>query len=231
METTLTSLSTPVVDVPGAGFPPAGAVDPRIIGTQQTFRVALAALTTPGRIMRLTWEPGFPDRVAGPDRWPAALLLALADHEVSVAVALGDRSDAFAAEVRRWTRAASAAPEAADMVVADAATMDADLPARLRRGSLHYPDDSALLILQVERLSEPDGAGDAVALSLEGPGIDGTVTLGVAGLRDSVLAARDVAVAQYPTGIDLLLVDREGRIAGIPRTTVIAARTGTGGNR
>lgn len=221
----------------GTGLPGSlngsGVVDPRIIGTQQTFRVALGALTTPGRILSLTWEPGFPDRIAGPDRWPAALLLSLADHEVSVAVALGDRSEAFAAEVRRWTRAASAAPEVADMVVADAATMDADLPARLRRGSLHYPNDSALLILQVERLSEPDavGEGDAVALSLEGPGIDRTITLGVAGLRDGVLAARDVAVGQYPTGIDLLLVDHEGRIAGIPRTTTITARTGAGRDR
>ncbi len=206
---------------------PAAGVDPRIIGTQQTFRVALAAMTTPGRIGQLVWEPELSDQIDGPDRWLAALLLALADHEVSLAVELADRSASFAGEIGRWTRAAAATPEAADMVVAEAATMGADLPVRLRRGSLQYPDDAALLIIQVDRLG--GGPPGGTALSLEGPGVDGRISLRVDGLDADVIAARDVAVSQYPTGIDLLLVDRDGRIAGIPRTTVIAVVTGEEG--
>ena len=213
-------------DPANAGIAAAG-VDPRIIGTQQTFRVALAAMTTPGRIGQLSWEPELSDRVAGPDRWLAALLLALADHEVSLAVELADRSATFAGEIGRWTRAATAPLEAADIIVAEAATMEAGLPARLRRGSLQYPDDAALLIVQVNRLG--DGASGGTVLSLEGPGVDGRISLRVDDLSADVIAARDVAVGQYPTGIDLLLVDRDGRIAGIPRTTVIAIAAGREG--
>ena len=201
-------------------------IDPRIIGTQGTFRRALGAMTTPGRILQLVWEPDLSDQIVGPDRWLAALLLALADHEVSVAFDLGDRSGSFAAEIGRWARARSTTPEAADMVVADAATVRRDLPERLRRGSLEYPDDSALLILQVERLFDAASAG--LGLRLEGPGVDGRITLGVQGLPAEVVASRGVAVGQYPTGIDLLLVDRDGRIAGVPRTSAVTITSGTG---
>ena len=201
-------------------------VDPRIIGTQQTFRVALAAMTTPGRIGQLIWEPDLSYQIAGPDRWLAALLLALADHEVSLAVELAGRSASFAGEITRRTRTATAAREAADMVVVEAASMEPGLPARLRRGSLQYPDDAALLIVQVGRLGDgPDGT----TLDLRGPGIDGRIALLVDDLSPGVIAARDVAVSQYPAGIDLLLVDHEGRIAGIPRTTVITIIVGEEG--
>lgn len=204
-------------------------VDPRTIGTQQTFRVALAAMTTPGRILQLTWDPELSHDLAGPDRWLAALLLALADHEVSVAFDLGGRSGVFAGEIGRWTRAGVADAEAADMVVVDAATMAPGLPARLRRGSLQYPDDSALLIIQVERLAASGGEG--VALDLSGPGVDGRIGFLVTGLSDGVIASRDLAVSQYPTGIDLLLVDREGRITGIPRTSAVTVGPVPGGER
>lgn len=221
MTSTIPPISTAI-----AGNGHAAAVDPRTIGTQQTFRVALAAMTTPGQILQLAWDPKLSRDIDGPDRWLAALLLALADHEVSVAFDLGGRSGAFAGEIGRWTRAGTAAPDVADMVVADATAMDPELPARLRRGSLQYPDDSALLILQVERLAASGGEG--VALDLTGPGVDGRIGFRVSGLRDGVIASRDVAVSQYPTGIDLLLVDRDGRIAGIPRTSAITVGTGSG---
>lgn len=214
--TTLPAVSTMVTvgDHASAGAP----VDARIIGSQQTFRVVLGAMATPGRIGQLIWEPALSEAIDARDRWLAALLLALADHEVSVAVELDGRSDAFADEIGRWTRAGSARPETADMVAADAATMDPDLPGRLRRGSLEYPDDSALLMLLVERLADSGPGG--LELTLEGPGVNGQITLSVEGLSAVVLASRARAVSQYPTGIDLLLVDRAGRIAGLPRTAI-----------
>ncbi len=225
MSTSTTSSAT-VTPTDGGGHDAAETVDPRTIGTQQTFRVALAAMTTPGRIGQMDWEPELSDRIAGPDRWLAALLLALADHEVSLAVELADRSVTFSGEITRWTRMAPAGPEAADMVVAEAASMESGLPARLRRGSLQYPDDAALLIVQVGRLGD---GHDGTTLDLRGPGVNGRIALRVDDLSSGVIAARDVAVSQYPTGIDLLLVDHEGRIAGIPRTTAITIIAGEEG--
>jgi alpha-D-ribose 1-methylphosphonate 5-triphosphate synthase subunit PhnH len=215
--TTLPAVSTMVTvgDHASAG----ALVDARIIGSQQTFRVVLGAMATPGRIGQLIWEPALLEAIDARDRWLAALLLALADHEVSVAVELDGRSGAFADEIGRWTRAGSARPDTADMVVADAATIDSDLPRRLRRGSLEYPDDSALLMLLVERLADSGPVG--LELTLEGPGVDGQITLSVEGLSAAVLASRARAVSQYPTGIDLLLVDRAGRIVGLPRTAIV----------
>ena len=39
-----------------------------------------------------------------------------------------------------------------------------------------------------------------------------------------LLAARDGAIAHYPMGIDLLLLDRAGRLLGLPRTTTITGK-------
>lgn len=57
---------------------------------------------------------------------------------------------------------------------------------------------------------------------LRGPGVDGELRTSVA-LRPSELAARARACAAYPLGIDLVLLEPEGRITALPRTVGASA--------
>jgi alpha-D-ribose 1-methylphosphonate 5-triphosphate synthase subunit PhnH len=62
------------------------------------------------------------------------------------------------------------------------------------------------------------GSAGELTLRLSGPGIPGTRTLGVDGLGRDVLEAMAAANAKPPAGIDVWLIDDEGRIAALPRT-------------
>lgn len=189
-------------------------LDP-VRNTQATYRVLLDALARPGLVRQLPTPahgaPGHP--------WAAAVLLTLLDHETSLHTASGDAP--LADFVRQRTAAPEAPPETADFVFATAPTSERKLVATIavmKRGTLAYPDDSAALVLAVERLEQAAQA-DARPLALSGPGVAEGHTLTVAALGPEFLAARAVAVKDYPRGIDLFLVDRHGQVAGLPRST------------
>jgi alpha-D-ribose 1-methylphosphonate 5-triphosphate synthase subunit PhnH len=90
--------------------------------------------------------------------------------------------------------------------------------------SFDYPDDSATLIVQVPTLDQ-ETAND-LTISIEGPGIPGRRVVKLSGISAELLAARDRVNAHYPLGIDLIVIDQEGRIIGLPRTTQITIVTG-----
>jgi alpha-D-ribose 1-methylphosphonate 5-triphosphate synthase subunit PhnH len=156
--------------------------------------------------------------------WTITLLLMLLDHEVSLSLEHATGAGEIGDFIVKRTRTSLTTADAADFVLADAARLDPELPLVLRRGSLHYPDDSATLILEVPALS--DDASGGLRLRLAGPGIDGERALSIGGVSPAFFAARDQANAGYPTGIDVLFVDSTGRIAGLPRTTRVTVLAG-----
>jgi alpha-D-ribose 1-methylphosphonate 5-triphosphate synthase subunit PhnH len=205
--------------------------------TQAVFRAALDALSRPGRVSRLPVAaqdtPGNP--------WAAALLLTLLDHETTLWVAPPLVVAGVDAYLRQRSGAGQAPLEAAGFALAEVgpapaavATLDlGELIARLRRGTLAYPDEGATLVLSVPALAG-EGAGheggvdgqdrkdeEGPVLILSGPGVPGgeARTLRVPGLPPTFAAARAGAVRDYPAGIDLFLVDGDGRLAGLPRST------------
>lgn len=182
--------------------------------TQVTFRVLLDAMARPGTVKRLPVAA----RDAPVNPWLAAVLVTLLDHEVSLAVEPFDGGDALELFVRQRTAVASAAAEDADFVVASADRLDPVLPRRLRQGTLAYPNDSATLLILVPSLDQSDPNG--VLLELTGPGVPTGHQARVTGLDPALFDARD-EVAEYPCGIDLILVDPAGRVAALPRTTTI----------
>lgn len=183
--------------------------------TQVTFRVVLDAMARPGTVRQLPVAA----RDAPVNPWLAAVLVTLLDHEVSLAIEPFDGSEALERFVRQRTAVAPAAVDAADFVVASADRLDPRLPVRLRQGTLAYPHDSATLLLLVPSLGEaPSGAG--VKLDLAGPGVPRGHSVRISGLDPALFEARD-EVAEYPCGIDLILVDPSGRVAALPRTTAV----------
>lgn len=194
------------------------ALDP-IRDTQAIFRVALDALSWPGSVWQL------PARATGApaNPWAAGLLISLLDHEVALAVDGFQSSHDLERFIQQRTRVAAAEPAQADFVLARSTTVDPGLLLRLKRGSLAYPDDGATLVLIVESLDQ--AATSPTRLVLAGPGVPEGLELKVAGLPAEVIQARNQAVAGYPCGIDLLLVDADGRLVALPRSTRITLAT------
>lgn len=179
--------------------------------SQAIFRAALQALARPGRVYKLPQVRDFPRAEA---RYAYAVLAALADHEVSICVTGATEAEATFASLGTGARLAAVAE--ADYVLA--LEDDATVPASLKRGELEVPEGGATLIARVEQL----GAGP-LCLLLAGPGVLNAGELSVTGLSTETIGARNVACASYPLGIDVFLVDPDGRMAGIPRTTILCA--------
>jgi phosphonate C-P lyase system protein PhnH len=83
-------------------------------------------------------------------------------------------------------------------------------------GTEDEPELSTTLVLM------PDWAR-ATEATIEGPGIrEGFVT--TLPLDAQALRMRRELCAQFPRGVDIVFIDRDGRLLGLPRTTVVRER-------
>ena len=202
----------------GAGF-----ADP-VHGAQQTFRVLLAAMSEPGRLLAL--PPAATDGLEPPDpgmRPPlgialAAALLTLLDADTPVHLAGALGTD----DARAWLRFHTGARDVstvATMSAALARDVDAALWDRLDLGTDDAPQSSATLFVEVDALSDRPLPG-AVALKLRGAGIETSRDLAVAGLSPAFWQWRAALRSELPRGVDLVLVCGT-RVVAIPRSTRI----------
>jgi alpha-D-ribose 1-methylphosphonate 5-triphosphate synthase subunit PhnH len=88
----------------------------------------------------------------------------------------------------------------------------------LRQGTEAAPEEGATAFICVSDMVNEPMIGGTV-LELRGPGIRETTTITVWGLplisQEAIVATRRA----YPLGVDIFLIDRQGRCAGLPRTT------------
>ncbi|GIW07280.1 MAG: carbon-phosphorus lyase subunit PhnH [Dehalococcoidia bacterium] len=180
--------------------------------SQRTFRAVLDALSSPGTIVPLPAR----DDEAPIEGWATAILRTLCDHDTRLAIELEAGSADLLRHLQQRVGVVGAPAERADFFVSAASCCAPEWLTRLSRGTLTFPDRGATAILLVDAL----GIGP-LRLALRGPGCRPGTTLQVQGLPWSLLAARAAAVASYPCGIDLLIVDAAGQVAGIPRSTFV----------
>ncbi len=208
----------------------------RVHGAQRVHRALVEAFSFPGRRVSLAdADLGLPPRRHVPSA-VAAACYTLLDGETRVAAA----PDAAGQEIARMTGAVLApVGEAAFLVVTDPTIDPTPLIAAASVGTLVAPHRGATVVVAVEAAS-PTGDADApdadaassdaaVAstatpvvrkLQLRGPGIASTTTIIVTAVGEW-LAARNDRVAEFPMGIDLILIDRDAGIIALPRTTRI----------
>ncbi|MBB5935473.1 phosphonate C-P lyase system protein PhnH [Streptomyces zagrosensis] len=227
---------SPVLSAPAAPVPQAGARARALRRSpqesQRDFTVLLDVLARPGRIGALRTAAGAP--VA------AVAACGLADVEVALHVLAADGSEdaAWAQAVYTATGALNTTAAAARCVVALRPLTVEDVGV-LHRGEPLDPETGARVFAQVDTLTDGalaggvhgaddrDGAeGDAVLLSLTGPGIADENRLAVRGLSATTVQALSEANADYPRGIDVFLCARDGSVAGLPRTTRVRVLEG-----
>ncbi|MDR2177755.1 MAG: phosphonate C-P lyase system protein PhnH [Treponema sp.] len=195
-------------------------------GAQEVFRILLEALANPGRILNL--RP-LEEQFAAQGRWLAPALTLL-DAETGF---FWDGDRQTGEEMRFLSGAPQVPLEKADFVFLpsldegpseSAAVEAARILSTVKQGTYMYPHDSALLFIAAgERYAGKD-AGEPVngPVSLRGPGIPPE------GRRIDLLPAeaawhraRDEQGFEYPRGVELIFLRKDGSLLALTRKTEI----------
>jgi alpha-D-ribose 1-methylphosphonate 5-triphosphate synthase subunit PhnH len=181
-----------------------------VTDAQAVFRAALDALARPGRPVPLPAAGLVPPAPLTPEL--AALALALADADAPLWL---DAKLAGSAAITGYLRFHTGArlvadpEEAAFALISDAAATPAF--DTFAQGTDQYPDRSTTLILAIDGFA-------ASGITLEGPGIQGTVAFGAHPVPADIVAHLAANRTLFPCGIDLLLAG-SGQVLGIPRSS------------
>ncbi|MDK2816887.1 MAG: alpha-D-ribose 1-methylphosphonate 5-triphosphate synthase subunit PhnH [Moorella sp. (in: firmicutes)] len=197
-----------------------------VFTSQQIFRCLLDAMARPGKINFLPATGLCP-----PGAWNS--------HVVAVAFTLLDREVTFcvpgrnAEEKERYlavnTGSRPVPLEEADFIIV---TGQEETPrlSLAKRGTLEYPDGGATVIVALEAIlstGETLSPGHrGLGLTLAGPGIPGERRLELRGLHPSYLEYFKILNREYPLGVDWIMVAGDGRIACLPRTTMVRREEG-----
>jgi alpha-D-ribose 1-methylphosphonate 5-triphosphate synthase subunit PhnH len=202
------------------------------------FRSLLAALSRPGNILALP-EPdalsGIPngDNLSGDidvnggdpyNRYALGVLATLLDPETTFVLGVATGWLEQETSLSRWLQRFTGARMVPAVRANFALCLDGESGARLAdlpQGRDAEPEDSATALISVSHISAHPRDG-ATVLELRGPGIRESATLAISGLPEATLEAIDATRRVYPLGIDVFLIDAEGRSAGLPRTTRVS---------
>ena len=210
--------------------------------SQRVFHRIMEAFSRPGTLHTL---PDTGSSVPAPVPAVVVPLLALADlmtplAALTAAPVFADAGDDPAADavaaISRLTGAPVEEPERARFALALEEPADFS---DLTPGSHWSPEQGAMLVQRVAAISDASDATDATdapsaadenqelpageAWRLTGPGVapHADTMVRVAGLSEHWLATRQELVADYPAGIDCLLVTDDGTFLALSRTTMI----------
>ena len=173
---------------------------------QRVFRLLMQAFAYPGSVVRLSDQNDALVRC----------LATLVDRETGLA----DPHGLLGQEQWSLLEAGRAEADQSAFVVAQGKKEPNFIP---QRGTLESPQQGATVIVRVAHLGDERSTGQR--LRLHGPGIQGQTPLQVEGLHAEWLQARVIWNADFPMGVDLLLVDGNCA-AAIPRTTRILTMEG-----
>ena len=204
-----------------------------VLLAQQTFRVLLNAMSRPGMVHQLAVRDGEPTEVG--------VLFTLLDFEVRYAIAYPGTQRDMQRDTRSEGDIAALEQRIAlltgsqRVAIGDAAFVLSYGPlphgawGELRRGTLAYPDGGATVIFVVPQIGEASVSDERVEVVLTGPGVETEQRLVVAGLPTMEFQEFARVNADYPMGVDAMLIDPSGRVACIPRSSAVHARRVTAG--
>ncbi|KON87867.1 phosphonate metabolism protein PhnH [Sporosarcina globispora] len=186
---------------------------------QSVYRKLVDSTSRPGLISDLGKEAALLDgkNAAGCSNSMLLLALTLLDPEVTFKV-YGSDAEAAEKEINQLTFAKAVQADQADYLFiledAGAGTLDEAIE-NANPGTFVNPHKSALIIAETGAIS----AGEC--LLLKGPGIQTSTGIKM-DLIGNWIERRKEKNREYPTGVDLVFVDRNHQLLSLPRTTQIA---------
>jgi alpha-D-ribose 1-methylphosphonate 5-triphosphate synthase subunit PhnH len=184
-----------------------GFADP-VHGAQSTFRCVLTALSRPAKLVKLPQTCIAPEPLDGV---LATLALALLD----VATPVWLDPPLATQSIQQYLRLRAGIQFVDEPIKAAFGLIDARMHcpslALFNACDAFEPHLSATLIIAVRSFF----GGPPIAV--EGPGIEGSAVLNLAGLSEGFWREWDVNVDNFPRGVDILFTDG-AQICGLPRT-------------
>ncbi len=175
-----------------------------VFDSQRLFRQILTVMANPARKVNIK---EFADRLHGDNPGMLAVAMTLLDNEVGFC-AVGNAD--LAEEISFLTFAKREEAETADYIFVTDAAFLGDAVKKAKCGTLRDPHKSATIIVRTE-------GADAGELSLRGPGIKDTVSLGAPQAVISAIEMRDAQNYEYPQGVDFIFISDSGELFSIPR--------------
>ncbi|HLR68908.1 phosphonate C-P lyase system protein PhnH [Virgibacillus alimentarius] len=183
---------------------------------QYVYRRLLHSLSRPGTISSIQKSAEKVDHSL--PCFDATLLCAmtLLDAEVSFHILPNDDGDLIE-KISEYTLANYAPITEADYIFVLCGTTETMITGAMedcKIGTLINPEHSATWIMESKTLTNHDG------VTLSGPGIKHTAKLHL-DYTVGMWNERNERTKEYPLGIDLIFVDNEAQITGVPRTSII----------
>jgi alpha-D-ribose 1-methylphosphonate 5-triphosphate synthase subunit PhnH len=172
-----------------------------------SFLACMRAMCSPGTPIELPCVPQICERSELDSA--AAILLALLDRGLSLAVSAGEAAHRVAAMVIDETGARRGDVTDADWVLVHGPA--ADTIARARRGTRTAPETGATLVIAA--------AGEPHPMSITGPGVADRATVYIP-LDAVAVHAFTAANSMLPCGVDLLVVTANC-VIGLPRSVTL----------
>ncbi len=182
---------------------------------QRHFRGLLDSMAHPGQIRDLDCQPLAP--ADGLDPAAAAVTLALLNRDCTFA-AFG-YPDAVIDYLRQNTRCPLArSGSEAEYLLFARDSVDLAVLASANTGDPAYPETGATVLIQVNALA-PGGLGaDTLTVTLQGPGVDGSIRFQMSGVSSAVLGILREKNDEYPLGVDTIFTCGE-RLVSMPRSS------------
>jgi alpha-D-ribose 1-methylphosphonate 5-triphosphate synthase subunit PhnH len=182
-----------------------------VFDAQEQFRIVLDAMAHPGIIYQLN---DF-DFEAPPYLSNAAAVIAFALLNTDVSFhAIGD--SLIIDYLVLNTGAVEETFEKADFVFING-NINAEVLYKFKNGTLSYPEDSATVLVDVEKISKfyLEGSSEII---FRGAGVEFENKVFLQGLKNEILATVKEINFEFPLGIDLIFCDKNNQIVGLPRS-------------
>lgn len=182
---------------------------------QSMYRSVLDSMSKPGRVNNISEELNRVDTYADIPKEIMGMAYLLLNTESSFYI----QSDEKQSYIKLHTYARPVEWTEADYVFVDKSEISEEdmikVVDEVKRGDLEDPHRGATIIIKTDELTEGQ------RYRITGPGIKGYHEMSLGGMTDDFVQARSRANYEYPMGVDMIVIDREGKLMALPRTTKI----------
>ena len=179
---------------------------------QKVFRELLSAMANPGQIRRIGTQA---EKFQGDYAPLLALGCTLLDNEEKMYV---EKNPRLSSELHNLTLCRESDLDRADYVFLSSemnyGSMEQILK-NVKHGTYADPQESATIFLLCSAVEGEE------EMTLRGPGVDGELKLKVYPYIKKVISLRSDRELDYPLGVDLVFIDGNGKMIGVPRLVKI----------
>ncbi|WP_175640478.1 phosphonate C-P lyase system protein PhnH [Metabacillus schmidteae] len=189
--------------------------------TQSIYRHVLDSMARPGKVNSLENALVSIEDIPGLSKPLLGLAYTLIDREVNFRV-IANQHSSVEKHIVRKTFGVLTHKNSADYLLIEKPLTPVEIMNVIEEckiGTLEDPHASTTILMTVDSISSDEEEGQH--LTLKGPGIQTERSIYVRGLSLEWLLYRKKLNREFPLGIDMILVSRDGHVVSFPRTTII----------